>query len=163
MDKVKWKNLRRNHNYTDRWCNPIPTYSTSITTILTLQLWVDWDSNMYVAPIIWPGLSPHLYVGSLPVILPKLKGLRWLHSECAACCVHTNSSCSPAQGYTKDNNEGKTITSQLAAHIYPEVKWRLMLLTLVNRWEKIPFSTDVITKYLLVRGLGNLIIKAITS
>ena len=41
----------------------------------TLQLWVDWGSNMYVAPTFGPGLSPHLYVGSLPVILPKLKGL----------------------------------------------------------------------------------------
>ena len=86
----------------------------------TLQLWVDWGSNMYVAPTIGPGLSPHLYVGSLPVILPNLKGLGWLHSEHSGRCVHANWSCSPAQGYAKDNN-GKTTTRHLVAHILPEV------------------------------------------
>ena len=46
------------------------------------------------SPFLGPGLSPHLYMGSLPVILPKLKGLGWLHSKRASRCVHASSTCS---------------------------------------------------------------------
>ena len=84
---------------------PIFTYLTNITlTISTLQVWVDKGSNIHVcSPFLGPGLSPHLYVGSVPVILPKLKGLGWLHSEHASRYVHASLSCSPAQGYAKIN------------------------------------------------------------
>ena len=42
-------------------------------------LWLaKWPAHPEGANSCGPGLRPHLYVGSLPVILPKLKGLGWL-------------------------------------------------------------------------------------
>ena len=80
----------------------LPTHSLYWYCLLLVDsiLWLaKWPAQSEGLNSCGPGLSPHLYVGSLPVILPKMA----IHSERAGCCVHASSFCSPAQGSAKIN------------------------------------------------------------